>query len=58
MWYVGLANSTAHTLYAESQDGINWIRPISSPVLNPGSYGTWDAHTVAPGPVIKDGAIV
>jgi len=57
MWYVGLANSTAHTLYAESQDGIYWIRPISSPVLNPGNYGTWDSHTVAPGPVIKDGQL-
>jgi len=55
MWYVGLANSMAHTLYAESQDGINWSRPISSPVLSPGIAGTWDSWAVAPGPVIKDG---
>ena len=55
MWYVGLANSMAHTLYAESQDGINWVRPISSPVLSPGIAGTWDSWAVAPGPVIKDG---
>src|SRR3989304_2684955 len=54
MWYVGLANSMAHTLYAESQDGINWVRPISSPVLSPGNSGTWDSWSVAPGPVIKD----
>jgi hypothetical protein len=55
MWYVGLANSMAHTLYAESQDGINWSRPISTPVLSPGIAGTWDSWSVAPGPVIKDG---
>lgn len=56
MWYVGLANSMAHSLYAESQDGINWVRPISTPVLIPGDSGTWDSWSVAPGPVIKDGA--
>ena len=57
MWYVGVANSMAHTLYAESQDGINWLRPITTPVLSPGTYGTWDSHTVAPGPVIKEDQI-
>jgi predicted GH43/DUF377 family glycosyl hydrolase len=55
MWYVGLANGVAHTLYAESLDGISWIRSISQPVLYPGNPGSWDAWAVAPGPVIKDG---
>ena len=53
MWYVGLANSRAHTLYAESQDGTNWVRPVSSPVLTPGNSGPWDSWAVAPGPVLK-----
>ena len=57
MWYVGLANGKAHTLYAESQDGINWLRPIDSPVLWPGEYGNWDSYCVAPGTVIKEGDI-
>lgn len=55
MWYVGLANGIAHTLYAESQDGTNWVHPLSSPVLTPGGAGTWDSWAVAPGPVLKEG---
>ena len=55
MWYVGVANGFAYTLYAESLDGINWMRPISQPVLSPGIPGSWDSRAVAPGPVIKDG---
>ena len=57
MWYVGLANGRAHTLYAESQDGVNWIRPISMPVLNPGVNGAWDSWCAAAGPVIKEGGL-
>ena len=44
--YIGLA---------ESVDGINWNRPVSGPVLSPGSYGSWDETAVAAATVIKDG---
>ena len=57
MWYIGLSHGKGYTLYAESLDGISWYRPISHPVLNPGALGSWDSHTVAPGPVIKERGI-
>jgi len=44
--YIGLAQSV---------DGINWNRPVSGPVLSPGSYGSWDETAVAAATVIKDG---
>jgi predicted GH43/DUF377 family glycosyl hydrolase len=57
MWYGGLVNSAVnYGLYAESTDGLNWIKPFSSPILSPG-YGGWDYGTVRPGAVIKDGSI-
>lgn len=57
MWYVGLANGLANTMYAESQDGINWIRPVNVPVLYPGINGAWDSWCAAAGPVIKENGI-
>ena len=55
MWYLGLSSGRGYTLYAESQDGINWIRPVQTPVLNPGPPGSWDSWIAAAGPVIKEG---
>ena len=57
MWYVGDAGgSNKHVLYAESNDGFNWTRPLNHPVLYPGSPGSWDDLAVHPGAVIfEDG---
>jgi hypothetical protein len=57
IWYIGLSKGKGYTLYAESKDGINWYRPIRSPVLTPGPIGSWDSYIVAPGPVIKENGI-
>jgi predicted GH43/DUF377 family glycosyl hydrolase len=55
MYYVGIAASAGkYVLYAESNDGINWTKPISHPVLYPGNYGSWDSWAVHPGAVFKD----
>ncbi len=45
MWYDGynLAITTFKIGYAESSDGINWIRDtVNNPVLDVGSTGQWD----------------
>ncbi len=58
MYYLGVAASaTKYVLYAESNDGINWTKPISHPILFPGNYGTWDSWAVHPGAVLKDNDI-
>jgi len=58
MWYVGDAGSAVkYVLYAESNDGINWDRPLNQPVLSPGQIGTWDSWAVYPGAIMKDGDI-
>ena len=41
-------------MYAESNDGINWTRPYSDPVLYPGELGSWDDLSVHPGAIIYD----
>ncbi len=56
MYYLGLINSgVGHILYAESLDGINWVKPFSSPVLFPGASGSWDSRAVGPNVIIKEG---
>jgi predicted GH43/DUF377 family glycosyl hydrolase len=44
MWYSGFRSQRDSTAigYAESSDGIFWQRPLSNPVLTPGSLGEWD----------------
>ena len=55
MWYVGDAGAShKFVLYAESNDGFNWTRPLSQPVLSPGSSGSWDDLAVHPGAVIYE----
>ncbi|PKO19099.1 MAG: hypothetical protein CVU39_00680 [Chloroflexi bacterium HGW-Chloroflexi-10] len=57
MWYAG--SSTSSTIrkigYAISPDGTTWTRQGSSPVLIPGSTGSWDAGHVSFPSVMKDG---
>ena len=58
MWYYADAGSAQMTVgLATSPDGINWNVYNSNPVLLPGLYGSWDAHTVTPGAMMKDGNI-
>jgi predicted GH43/DUF377 family glycosyl hydrolase len=42
--------------FAQSTDGINWIRPVSNPVLSPGLPGSWDETGVGGGVVVKSGS--
>lgn len=56
MWYLNCGVGNVGTIgYAESNDGITWVRPVSQPVLNCGLAGFWDAASITPGPVIKVG---
>jgi predicted GH43/DUF377 family glycosyl hydrolase len=41
--------------YAESQDGVNWARPDSLPIIRAGVSGKWDDGGTGPGPVYKVG---
>lgn len=55
MWYLGDAGgSNKYVMYAESMNGINWTRPVSDPVLSPGSPGSWDDLAVHPGAVMYE----
>lgn len=55
MWFTSYTdNSVAYVGYAESNDGINWYRPVAGPVLSPGPEGAWDCGRVVAGPVIKE----
>ncbi len=57
MWYYGDEGSGRHyVLYAESYDGIAWVK-YPSPVLLPGSQGSWDSWAVHPGFVLKENNI-
>ncbi|MBI2427777.1 MAG: hypothetical protein HYV29_03105 [Ignavibacteriales bacterium] len=42
--------------YAESNDGVNWSRPDSVPILVVGPAGSWDDGGTGPGPVYKVGS--
>ncbi len=55
MYYFGIVNSAhKYGLYAESNDGVHWNRPIANPILVPGNTGSWDSWAVHPGAVLKD----
>ena len=54
MWYTGDAGSKHYVMYAESKDGINWIRPYPGPVLTPGPKGSWDDMSVTQGVTIYE----
>jgi len=58
MWYGGVdqgANYGQQTGYAYSNDGINWVKSISNPVLITGGVGDWDDNTASFGSVLLDG---
>lgn len=60
MFYAGLnswANENFKMGYAISNDGINWTRPVSSPVLETGSFGEWDDEDASYGCVIYNSTI-
>lgn len=55
MYYLGVAAAASkYVLYAESNDGINWNKPLNQPILYPGNYSTWDSWAVHPGAVFMD----
>ena len=54
MWYVAIYdNGVTNIWYAESPNGINWNTIGSSPVLSPGTPGSWDDHAVFPSAILK-----
>jgi len=54
MWYSGHDSSNVRFGYASSNDGINWTKYASNPVLDLGAEGTWDdVHLYFPS-VMKD----
>ncbi|MCF7834196.1 MAG: hypothetical protein K9L98_02450, partial [Candidatus Pacebacteria bacterium] len=57
MWYIGYSGSgSSHrTCFATSNDGINWTKSLSNPVMSEGSSGTYDAY-LWENRVIKDGS--
>lgn len=57
MWFkIQGASAEASIGYAESYDGVNWVKPINNPVLTP-TPGSWDSDAVTDGIVLKDGSI-
>ena len=42
MWYNGYGQGQQRTGYAESSDGITWVKYTGNPVLSLGSEGEWD----------------
>ena len=55
MYYTSQGGSySGYIGLAQSSDGINWTRPVSGPVLSPGTYGSWDETAVAGANIIHD----
>jgi predicted GH43/DUF377 family glycosyl hydrolase len=55
MWYTGWNGVSAGIGYATSTDGINWVKPSNSPVLDPGTTGLWDYSYVSnPTVILQD----
>lgn len=60
MFYAGLnswSNENFKMGYAYSFDGINWIRPTTTPVLELGTNGDWDDEDASYGCVIYNASI-
>ena len=58
MYYAGYAGAGyTYVAYAESQDGLNWTRPISNPIISPGDPGSWDSYATIAGAIINDKGI-
>ena len=55
MYYAGYAGAGyTYVAYAESQDGLNWTRPISNPIISPGDPGSWDSWSVQAGSILNE----
>ena len=55
MWYSGLSDSNkSYIFYATSTDGLRWTKYELTPVLYPGSSGSWDDLHVSNGLIIKE----
>ncbi|OGU33278.1 MAG: hypothetical protein A2068_11255 [Ignavibacteria bacterium GWB2_35_6b] len=55
MWYAGvIPGGINYTFYATSNDGLNWTKYSSQPILFPGANGTWDSQHVSPAFVMKE----
>ena len=58
MWYVGVAPSAhKNIMYAESEDGLVWNKPLTFPVLSPDNGSNWDNWAVFPGAIIKENGV-
>ncbi|MHC4535066.1 MAG: glycoside hydrolase family protein [Planctomycetota bacterium] len=55
MWYWGTDGAIDGIGYATSNDGINWTKQGTGPVLSPGAPGDWDDDGVGEVSVINDG---
>jgi predicted GH43/DUF377 family glycosyl hydrolase len=61
MWYGGADqndNFGQQTGYASSEDGINWTKSTSNPILVSGAVNEWDANLASFGSVLIDNGIV
>jgi predicted GH43/DUF377 family glycosyl hydrolase len=56
MWYSGYDSINYRIGYANSTDGISWIKHPSNPILNNGSLGTWDESRVFAPSVVYNGS--
>ncbi|MBL1212455.1 MAG: hypothetical protein HND52_03735 [Ignavibacteriae bacterium] len=55
MWYSARAHNGKFVIYlAKSNNGVTWQIHDQGPVLEPGSYGSWDDLSVTMAVVIKD----
>ncbi len=59
MWYRGMSNSNSdwQTGLATSNDGINWAKYVSNPVLPIGGSSAWDHHYAMMSCVYYDGLV-
>ncbi len=55
MWYSGWNGDSVRIGFAESRDGINWVKRFPIPALETGTTGEWDYHYVSTPTVIFDG---
>ncbi|MDI6804608.1 MAG: T9SS type A sorting domain-containing protein [Bacteroidota bacterium] len=53
MWYTGSDRTKSQTGLAVSNDGINWEKSISNPVLSNGPSGAWDENDAGCGAIYK-----
>ncbi len=58
MWYTGFdSNGNRHVAYATSPDGVTWTKYGGNPVLEVGTFGSWDDDDVGKPSVIKENGI-